>query len=96
MKTILRTTWRLHLISMSRTPELSEVQKQVGIAIDLLTKEALPSGAKPLRKATDFCSIDAGEYRIVYSRPRGQEIYIMRIQHRDTVYKNLKRLQPPA
>jgi hypothetical protein len=32
MKTILRTTWRLHLISMSRTPELSEVQKQVGTA----------------------------------------------------------------
>lgn len=71
-------------------------RKQVGAAVDLLTKDALPAGAKPLRKATDFCSIDAGEYRIVYSNPLRQIIYVMRIQHRDTVYKNLKRLQAPT
>ena len=40
--------------------------------------------------------MDAGVYRIIYSRARRREIFIMRIQHRDTVYKNMKRLEDPA
>ncbi|MGA8611101.1 MAG: type II toxin-antitoxin system RelE/ParE family toxin [Xanthobacteraceae bacterium] len=73
-----------------------EAKKQVGTAIDSLTKNALPPGSKPLRKATGFRRLDAGAYRIVYSRARQQQIYIMRIQHRDTVYKNMRNLQDPG
>jgi mRNA-degrading endonuclease RelE of RelBE toxin-antitoxin system len=73
----------------------AEAKKVVGGAIDALVKNALPSGSAPLRKATGYRKLDAGSHRIVYSRARRQQIYIMRIQPRDTVYKNLKRLKTP-
>jgi mRNA interferase RelE/StbE len=74
--------------------ELSKLDKpsarRIVKAIDALSDDPRPSGARPLVGYPDLWRIRVGDYRVVYTVQDSQLVVLaLRVAHRSTVYRNL-------
>jgi mRNA interferase RelE/StbE len=74
--------------------ELSKLDKpsarRIVKAIDALSGDPRPSGARPLVGYPDLWRIRVGDYRVVYTVQDSQLVVLaLRVAHRSTVYRNL-------
>jgi mRNA interferase RelE/StbE len=73
------------------------IRKAVAAMIDKLQVNPFLSGTKKLRNVTNVRSARVGDHRIVYSKPNNRrEFWIMRVEDRKTVYRNLRALVIPG
>lgn len=74
--------------------ELTKIDKpaarRIVKAIDALSDDPRPSGARPLVGYPDLCRVRVGDYRVVYTVQDSQLVVLaLRVAHRSTVYRNL-------
>ena len=86
-------TYRIGFLPRAH-PELAalpkEAQRQLGAAIDDLTREPRPTGAKLLASRDRLWRTRVGNYRVLYTiDDRARVIVITRAGHRRDVYRRL-------
>ena len=92
MTGIIQNTYKI-LISESALKQLKRIQKpavkRIESAIDALSENPRPVGFKKLKGSyEDFCRIQIGDYRVIYSiEDKIQVVDIRQIGHRKDIYR---------
>ena len=74
--------------NLSQIP--SHYKEKISIAIDDLTMNPYPIGSKKLKGTDNLYGYRVGKYRIIYEVFKNElVIYIIDIDHRKDVYKNM-------
>jgi len=70
------------------------LQEKIVNKISLLANNPFPHGAKPIRDRKELIRLRYGDYRIIYTiKEKELIIIIVKISHRDDIYKNIFKLK---